>query len=305
MFGQPKKQPFIKMAQLSTLIAEGVEITGNVSFAGGMRIDGRGRPPATAACASSGSRRATPAGPGSSGSTAAMFARLRQAPSGDAPHAGCALRSRNARAGRRWRPERVGVHAQAAHRRARVQAHRGRVAPAGAGGDEPGQQVLVGRVHVDRVRRRRAVVEQRVPVARAPRARRTRRGTRRSRGSRAIAARAQPAGEHAAQVVRDAAAAERPARLRRPAARARRRARTAAPGVRSGTKASGSTGMSASRVDVAQRRPDAVVEAAVVERAAPRCRPRCSSARRAARAPARPARRSAASYRRRAKPPKS
>ena len=29
------------MAQLSTLIAEGVEITGNVVFAGGMRIDGR------------------------------------------------------------------------------------------------------------------------------------------------------------------------------------------------------------------------------------------------------------------------
>ena len=36
-----KKPPFIKMAQLSTLIAEGVEITGNVAFAGGMRIDGR------------------------------------------------------------------------------------------------------------------------------------------------------------------------------------------------------------------------------------------------------------------------
>ncbi len=36
-----KKQPFIKMAQLSTLIAEGVEITGNLVFAGGMRIDGR------------------------------------------------------------------------------------------------------------------------------------------------------------------------------------------------------------------------------------------------------------------------
>ena len=41
MFGTPKKQPFIKMAQLSTLVAEGVEITGNVVFAGGMRIDGR------------------------------------------------------------------------------------------------------------------------------------------------------------------------------------------------------------------------------------------------------------------------
>jgi len=41
MFGTPKKQPFIKMAQLSTLVAEGVEITGNLVFAGGMRIDGR------------------------------------------------------------------------------------------------------------------------------------------------------------------------------------------------------------------------------------------------------------------------
>jgi len=40
MFGSPKKQPFIKMAQLSTLVADGVEITGNVAFAGGMRIDG-------------------------------------------------------------------------------------------------------------------------------------------------------------------------------------------------------------------------------------------------------------------------
>ena len=35
-----KKQPFIKMAALSTLIAEDVEITGNVVFSGGMRIDG-------------------------------------------------------------------------------------------------------------------------------------------------------------------------------------------------------------------------------------------------------------------------
>jgi cytoskeletal protein CcmA (bactofilin family) len=41
MFGQPKRQPFIKTAQLSTLVAEGVEITGDVAFTGGMRIDGR------------------------------------------------------------------------------------------------------------------------------------------------------------------------------------------------------------------------------------------------------------------------
>ena len=41
MFPSLKKQPFIKMAQLSTLIAEGVEITGNLLFTNGMRIDGR------------------------------------------------------------------------------------------------------------------------------------------------------------------------------------------------------------------------------------------------------------------------
>ena len=35
-----KKQPFIKTAQLSTLIAEGVEINGDLVFAGGTRIDG-------------------------------------------------------------------------------------------------------------------------------------------------------------------------------------------------------------------------------------------------------------------------
>jgi cytoskeletal protein CcmA (bactofilin family) len=40
MFGSPKRKPFIQTAQLSTLVAEGVEITGDVAFAGGMRIDG-------------------------------------------------------------------------------------------------------------------------------------------------------------------------------------------------------------------------------------------------------------------------
>ncbi|MDQ6628658.1 MAG: polymer-forming cytoskeletal protein [Pseudomonadota bacterium] len=40
MFANLKKQPFIKMAVLSTLVAEAVEITGDVVFAGGMRIDG-------------------------------------------------------------------------------------------------------------------------------------------------------------------------------------------------------------------------------------------------------------------------
>lgn len=41
MFGNLKKQPFIKMAQLSTLVAESVEITGDVVFTSGMRVDGR------------------------------------------------------------------------------------------------------------------------------------------------------------------------------------------------------------------------------------------------------------------------
>jgi cytoskeletal protein CcmA (bactofilin family) len=41
MFTSLKKQPFIKMAQLSTLVADGVEITGDLVFSGGMRIDGR------------------------------------------------------------------------------------------------------------------------------------------------------------------------------------------------------------------------------------------------------------------------
>ena len=35
MFASLKKQPFIKMAQLSTLIAEGVEITGNLLYLSG------------------------------------------------------------------------------------------------------------------------------------------------------------------------------------------------------------------------------------------------------------------------------
>ncbi len=43
MFTNSKKRPFIKMAALSTLIAEGVEITGNLAFAAGMRIDGKVR----------------------------------------------------------------------------------------------------------------------------------------------------------------------------------------------------------------------------------------------------------------------
>ena len=41
MFSKRKKQPFIKLTQLSSLIAADVEITGDVAFASGMRVDGR------------------------------------------------------------------------------------------------------------------------------------------------------------------------------------------------------------------------------------------------------------------------
>jgi len=41
MFSKRKNPSSIKMTQLSSLIAEGVEITGDVVFSGGMRIDGR------------------------------------------------------------------------------------------------------------------------------------------------------------------------------------------------------------------------------------------------------------------------
>lgn len=42
MFGKRKKPaPFIEVTKLSSLIAEGVEITGDVVFAGGIRIDGK------------------------------------------------------------------------------------------------------------------------------------------------------------------------------------------------------------------------------------------------------------------------
>ena len=41
MFAKRKNPSSIKMTQLSSLIAEGVEITGDVVFTGGMRIDGR------------------------------------------------------------------------------------------------------------------------------------------------------------------------------------------------------------------------------------------------------------------------
>ena len=41
MFSKRKNPSAIKMTQLSSLIAEGVEITGDVVFTGGMRVDGR------------------------------------------------------------------------------------------------------------------------------------------------------------------------------------------------------------------------------------------------------------------------
>jgi len=41
MFAMRKKQPSIQVTKLSSLIAEDVVITGDVSFASGLRIDGR------------------------------------------------------------------------------------------------------------------------------------------------------------------------------------------------------------------------------------------------------------------------
>lgn len=41
MFERRKKRPFVEVTKLSSLIAEDVEIIGNVCFSGGIRIDGR------------------------------------------------------------------------------------------------------------------------------------------------------------------------------------------------------------------------------------------------------------------------
>ena len=41
MFANYKKRPSVDVTKLSSLIAEGVEITGDLSFSGGIRIDGR------------------------------------------------------------------------------------------------------------------------------------------------------------------------------------------------------------------------------------------------------------------------
>jgi cytoskeletal protein CcmA (bactofilin family) len=40
-FAKSKKRPFIEVTKLSSLIAEDVQITGDVSFAAGIRVDGR------------------------------------------------------------------------------------------------------------------------------------------------------------------------------------------------------------------------------------------------------------------------
>jgi cytoskeletal protein CcmA (bactofilin family) len=54
MFTIVKKRPFIKMAALSTLVAEDVEITGDLVFSSGMRVDGRVRGDVTGRAADSG-----------------------------------------------------------------------------------------------------------------------------------------------------------------------------------------------------------------------------------------------------------
>ena len=41
MFAKRKKRPFIEVTKLSSLIAEDVEITGDLCFSSGIRIDGR------------------------------------------------------------------------------------------------------------------------------------------------------------------------------------------------------------------------------------------------------------------------
>lgn len=43
MFGKPRPKPAIKLTQLSSLVAAGVEVDGDVVFTGGLRIDGHVR----------------------------------------------------------------------------------------------------------------------------------------------------------------------------------------------------------------------------------------------------------------------
>jgi methyl-accepting chemotaxis protein len=133
--------------------------------------------------------------------------------------------------------EGVGVHAQVAEGQAGVQPRPG-PPPAGAGGHEEGQQVLVGRVH-----QRACGAGGGSPAARpvaAPRcARRTSRGRPCSRAWPARPCRRRGRRpKHAAQVVRDAAAAHDQhalggqRRQRRPSANSSRRAPVRRPGQR-------------------------------------------------------------------------
>ncbi len=139
------------------------------------------------------------------------------------------------------------------------------VAPAGTGRDVPRQQVLVGRVHVDRMRRPAAVGEQRVPVARRAALLHPAAKGRALRDLRLVGRRAQAVREDAPQVVRDAAAAEH-----QHAFGGERRERRAEPELL-GRALVGHEGERQDRdvgvgVDEAQGGPGAVVEAAFGDR---------------------------------------
>ena len=58
MFTRRKKRPFIEVTKLSSLIAEDVEIIGDVCFSGGIRIDGRIKGNVIARAAAEGQTRA-------------------------------------------------------------------------------------------------------------------------------------------------------------------------------------------------------------------------------------------------------
>ena len=58
MFTRRKKRPFIEVTKLSSLIAEDVEIIGDVCFSGGIRIDGRVKGNVIARAAAEGQTRA-------------------------------------------------------------------------------------------------------------------------------------------------------------------------------------------------------------------------------------------------------
>ncbi len=173
-------------------------------------------------------------------------------------------------------------------------AARGGLAPAGAGRHVPRQQVFVGRVHVDRVRRAPAVVEQRIPVARlAARSASSRRKAALPSISGWSTGRAGRRAEHAPQVVRDAATAQHQHAFgcKRGERRAERELLRRALAGHEGKWQHRNVGTG---VEVAQRGPVAVVQPPFGQRCAPSM-PARSAARRPARpALARPVRRSAA-----------